>query len=83
MRLTEWMGIAGLSYEDLGQMAGVPKPTAYSWAAQGKISGEAIARIQAITNGRVTAADFYPSQLSYGETTEAKAAQARVFRALI
>jgi hypothetical protein len=82
MRLSEWMAVAQVNHKQLADMAGIPLSTAYSWV-NGKISAEGVASVQAITANRVTALDFFPSRAGDGGTTEAREAQARVFRARI
>lgn len=60
MKLAEWKKIQGLTNQELGQMLGAETETARSWVA-----GEVIPRpekmrlIHEITDGAVTANDFY------------------------
>jgi transcriptional regulator with XRE-family HTH domain len=79
MHLRDWLKRARMTQEQFAILVGVPKQTTYSWA-QGKISAEAVAKVEALTNGAVTALDFFPDAHIFGHSPEAQAAQARVSR---
>jgi transcriptional regulator with XRE-family HTH domain len=79
MQLRDWMDRAGMTHEQLAMLLGVPRQTTYSWA-RGQISAEAVARVQALTNGFVTALDFFPTAEQFGLTPDALAAQNRARR---
>lgn len=71
MRLHEWKKGSGLTYDQIAALVGTTGTTVYRWATdKAKPNEENIQEIRRVTEGKVTANDFY-----FCEASESSAPQ--------